>query len=100
MQAAASSRPADCLPRLQQWLTEQARGPLSERLLCALDFEATIDLRTLDVRIVPGNSRGRSRDEILPSLEGSGALPHGFMTEWHAKSSPREPLRVSRQYRI
>ena len=55
MQAAASSRPADCLPRLHQWLTEQAREPLSERLLCALDFEATTDLRTLDVRIVPGN---------------------------------------------
>ena len=81
VQVAASSWPADCLARLHQWLTEQARGPLSEWLLCALDFEATIELRTLDVQIVPGNSRGRSRDEILRGLERSGALPHGFTRE-------------------
>ena len=72
--AAAPSWPPAALPRLQSWARKQCRGPICERLLGLLDFEAVVDLQSLAVTAVRRSAR--SREEILGGLSAAGALPH------------------------
>lgn len=64
------------IPKLRAWALEQARGPIVDRLLRLLEFEAVVDLKTLEVENV---CSARSRDETLARLAASGALPHGLL---------------------
>lgn len=72
----AGGWPPASIPKLRAWALEQARGPLAERLLRLLEFEAVVDLKTLEVENVCSS---RPRDETLARLAASGALPHGLL---------------------
>ena len=61
---------------LQAWARKQCAGPIVARLLELLDFEAVVDLRTLDVTPVKTT---RTREQILGGLAAAGALPQQLL---------------------
>ena len=63
--------PPQALPRLRAWAFAQASGPLAERLLRLFDFEAVVDLRTMELTPV---CTSRSREEIMAGLAAAGGV--------------------------
>jgi len=77
--AAARTWPTEAVPQLQAWALRQARGPITERLLRTLEFEAVVCLQTHEVTIVCSN---RCREDIMRGLHEVGALPHGLLANY------------------